>query len=89
MLRVGEEIRIMDVDHESESLFGGTSSEGEHVLFVAPSGGVVDPDTEPYGVHACFAEQLHALAFGSCFVSEEDGVVLHFAQPTKVSSFRP
>ena len=43
MVGVGEEIRVMDIDHDPLSGFGSPFRQIEHVLFVTPSGTVVHP----------------------------------------------
>ena len=56
MLRIGEEIRIMDVYHEPQPFFGGALREGEHILLVAPPGSMVHPYAQPYGVHSALMQ---------------------------------
>ena len=89
MIRVGEEIRIMDIYHDPLSMFGGTSGEGEHVFFVAPTRMMVHPYAEPNGVHAVLAQQFNTISAFQLPISKRNGVPLHLTEPTDVASFCP
>ena len=56
MAGVGKEIRIMDIDHNTLPMFRSTFGQEQHILFVAPTGLMVHPYTQPNGVHSHAAE---------------------------------
>ena len=83
--RVGEEIRVMDVDKDTLSGFRSAFGERDHVLFVTPTCGMVDPHTQTHGVHSIGTQERDTV-----FVpAERHAVMLHLAEPTQVTTSCP
>ena len=82
MGRVGKEIRIMDIYHDSLPRLGCTLGESHHIGFVTPAGSMVYPYTQTNGVHALSAQAFYTIV-------AKHTVLLHLAEPTQITTLRP
>ena len=87
--RIGEEVAVVEVDEQAQSLLVGASGLGQHVGLVAPCAvGLlrVHPHAQADGVHANLLHQRHHLGLLAGGVVESFAVGFHLATPADVGT---
>ena len=84
--RVGEEVAVMEIDHQRHLRFRGAGGEFHDIVLAAPAAGRVHPYAETDGVDSLFFQDVQDIGLRPIAELERAAVLFHLRHPGDVGA---